>query len=208
MAFIEDPIFPGCPKFGYTSTILYSVDIVETASGEEFRNINWAEHRRSVQVTVGPSAGQDDEDVENLMEFYHLAHGTAHGFRVLDAADWKSCKTFGTPAMVDQPLVLISGNEHQLTKRYGDGATASYKSIYKPFGTILIARNGVSEAASIDMTTGIVTIAPGGTLTWGGQYHIPCRFDSDFPVEILAKSASRSFKAATFTLKELRYEAD
>lgn len=212
MQFLESPIFPGCPKFGYTTSILYSVDIVETAGGEEFRSLNWSEHRRTVQVTVGPLAGNDDEDVENVVEFYHVVGGTAGGFRVLDATDFKSCRSFGTPIMTDMPLVLISGSDYQLTKRYTQGSQFRDKSIYKPYGTILVASNGVllteGGGYTIDMTSGVVTTAAGGTLTWGGQYHIPCRFDSELPIELTARSNNRTFKTVTFSLKELRYEDD
>jgi hypothetical protein len=42
--------------------------------------------------------------------------------------------------------------------------------------------------------------APAGALTWGGQFDVPVRFDSEFPVEIL----NLRIQSATFTLRELQ----
>jgi hypothetical protein len=75
-------------------------------------------------------------------------------------------------------------------------------------GTVLLADEGVlkTEGAdyTIDYSTGRVAILfpPEGTLTWGGEFDVPVRFDSEFPVELMDKR----IQSASFLLRELRRE--
>ena len=206
--FLETPRFPACPKYGVVSEPEYSVTIVRTASGQERRNVNWSRPLTRITITVGPGPRADDE-VQELLEFWHAVGGSAVGFRYQDVADYKSCRVSETPARDDQPLVLIAGSPtaYQLTKRYTFGARYQDRPIYKPVqGTILIADNGTLKTETthytVDYTTGVVTLlfTPTGTLTWGGEFDIPCRFDSSFPVEQL----SHQIQAVSFALQELR----
>lgn len=204
--FLEDPPFPACPKFGAASEPDYSVTIVPTAGGWEYRNLNDSAPLTRVTLTVGPGPGLDEE-VQELLEYWHAVGGPYMGFRYLDRADYKSCRVRGTPTATDQPLVLVSGSTYQLTKRYQAGAQYRDRRIRKPIASsILIADGGALKTAGVDYeldpTTGLVTLdfTPSGALTWGGQFHIPVRFDSTFPVEQL----SYRVQSVSFTLKEFR----
>jgi uncharacterized protein (TIGR02217 family) len=209
MDFLETPRFPGCPRYGYISEPMYSVTIIERASGVERRNRNWSYPLTRLTITVGPSEGGDPA-IQELLRFYHAVGGQAIGFRVKDHADFKSCEVGETPAATDCPLLLVAGDspdEYQLVKRYTYGALSQDRPIYKPVsGTIRIADGGALKAETthytVDYTTGRVSLlfAPTGTLTWGGEFDLPARFDGTFPVEII----SHRQQTVSFSLRELR----
>lgn len=205
--FLESPVFPQCPSFGYTSIPLYSVTPIERASGVENRNRNWQYPLHRFSCTVGPRA---EADIAELLEFWHAVGGMAYGFRFNDGVDNKSCRIHQTITALDGPLILdttVSPDAYQLVKRYTFGARTQDRPIYKPIeGTVLIADNGTLKTEgvhyTIDYSTGLVELAfsPVGTLTWGGEFDVPVRFDSDFPVELLDKR----IQSVSFELKELR----
>lgn len=206
--FLETPRFPACPKYGVTSEPDYSVTVIRRASGHERRNRDWSRPLTRITITVGPGPRADDE-VQELLEFWHAVGGSVMGFRYKDEADYKSCRVSGTPARTDQPLVAALGSPsgYQLTKRYTFGAQTQDREIYKPVaGTILIADGGTLKTETthytIDYTTGIVSLlfTPSGALTWGGEFDIPVRFDSSFPVE----QVSFQIQSVSFSLQELR----
>lgn len=205
--FLESPVFPQCPSFGYSSRPLYSVAAIERASGVEDRNRNWQYPLHRFSCTVGPRA---EEDIAELLEFWHAVGGSAYGFRFNDGVDNKSCRINETISRLDCPLILdtsASPDAYQLVKRYTFGSRTQDRPIYKPIqGTILIADNGTLKTETthytIDYTTGLVTLlfTPVGTLTWGGEFDVPVRFDSEFPVELIDKR----IQSVSFELKELR----
>ena len=163
MSFLETPRFPGCAKYGVTSEPDYSVTIIRRASGQERRNRNWSRPLTRITITVGPSTRMDDE-IQELLEFWHAVGGSAMGFRYKDVADYKSCRVSDTATATDQPLVLTASSPitYQMTKRYTFGAQTQDREIYKPVsGTILIADDGVTKTENsdytIDYTTGLVT---------------------------------------------------
>ena len=197
---LESPRFPGCPSFGYTSEAEYRVVITRRASGVEKRNRSWLRPLVKLTVTVGPRM---EAEIQELLEFWHACGGQARAFRMKDWADFKSCQVQLTPSANDQPLVEIPDNPgvFQLTKRYQFGidengdAVYQDRDIYKPVaGTIVL-----SGAGTVDYTDGTVAGASEGT-TWGGEFDVPCRFDSGFPVEI----ANQRIESVTFALTEVR----
>jgi uncharacterized protein (TIGR02217 family) len=206
--FLESPRFPGCPKFGATSDPSYSVTPIRRAGGWERRNLNWEQALRAVQITVGPGPRADDE-IQELLELYHAVGSSAIGFRYRDLADWKSCRVSEAPAKDDQPLIVVAGSPtlYQLTKRYTFGSLSRDRRIQKPVqGTILIADGGTLKTETthytIDYSTGLVDLnfTPAGTLTWGGEFDIPARFEGGFPVEELLTGV----QSVTFMLQEIR----
>jgi uncharacterized protein (TIGR02217 family) len=209
--FLETPSFPGCPRYGYQSDPMYSTTIIQRASGVERRNQNWAYPLTRLTVTVGPSEGGDPA-IQELLRFYHAVRGPLIGFRVKDYADFKSCDVGDTPTRTDQPLVqnTDSPTEYLMFKRYSYGALNQDRLIYKPVsGTILIADNGVLKTETtdytIDYSTGRVTpnFTPTGSLTWGGEFDLPMRFEGSFPIEII----SHRVQVVSFALQEIRLSA-
>lgn len=205
--FLESPRFPGCPSFGFTSEPIYAVSVVERASGVERRNRQWSRPLHRYTATLGPRV---EAEVQEALEFYHAVGGRAYGFRFKDPADHLSCRVGVTPTAIDQPLYLLDGyspESYQLVKEYVAGARTQQREVYKPVqGTLLIADNGTVKTEgvhyTVDYTRGLVDISftPVGTLTWGGEFDVPVRFDSEFPIEV----QNVRIQSASFVLKELR----
>jgi uncharacterized protein (TIGR02217 family) len=205
--FLETPRFPSCLSFGFISEPIYSVTVIERASGIESRNRNWSRPLHRYTATLGPRV---EADVAEALEFYHAVGARAYGFRFHDYVDYKSCRIDQDVSSTDQPLVLdasVSPEAYQLTKDYTFGSLTQSREIQKPVeGTILIADGGVLKTETsdytIDYSTGLVTLnfSPSTTLTWGGEFDVPVRFDSEFPVEIM----SRRIQSASFVLREIR----
>jgi uncharacterized protein (TIGR02217 family) len=196
--------FPSCPSFGFTSEPMYSVTAIETAGGHEVRNRNHSRPRHRYTASVS----RVEAEVAELLEFWHALGGSAYGFRFKDYADYKSCRINETISATDQPLVQVpdSPEFYQLTKRYTAGPRSQDREIYKPVqGTILIADGGVQLTEgvnySIDYTRGTVDFltATSGALTWGGEFEVPVRFDSPFPIELI----NLRVQSVPFNLKEL-----
>ena len=159
-----------------------------------------------------------EDEISELLEFWHVVGGQAYSFRFLDRDDYKSCRIESDVSRLDQPLVSLGGNDYQLTKRY---TFPSYepdtsleftqdREITKPIeGTILVANgSGTNQTDfTVDSTTGVLTKGGGfsGTpTTWGGHFHVPVRFESEFPIEIVNKR----IQSVSFTMVEVRDEDD
>ena len=206
-SFLETPRFPGCPSFGYVVNPRYSTTVTTLASGREFRNRNWARPLIEVEVTVGP---RRQEEIEELLEFWHAVGGQELGFRFKDESDYKSCRLGDDPSADDQPFLLIVGSPggYQLVKQYTFGSRTQLRYISKPVqGTISVANDsGVVQAPatwSIDYATGLLETRVGfvGTpASWGGEFDVPMRFNSEFPIQLM----DHEIQSVTFTLLELR----
>jgi len=210
-------LFPACPSFGITSEPRYSVSVITRASGIEKRNRNWDRVLHRYTVTVGPRA---EQDISELLEFWHVVGAQAYSFRFLDRVDEKSCRIESTVTALDQPLVSLGGNDYQLTKRYTfptyePDTSVEYtqdREITKPIEDTIIVANGSGTVQStsnysVDSVTGVLTKGGGfsGTpTTWGGHFHTICRFESELPIEIVNKR----IQSASFTLVEVRDEDD
>lgn len=208
MEFLESPRFPGCPSFGFTSTPMFATDVTRVASGRETRNRNWSRPLHRFDVEVGPRL---QEDIEAVSEFFYAVGGQECGFRFKDYADFKSCALSAAPSHTDQPLLLIAADTsdpvYQLTKRYTAGSRSQDRDILKPVeDTILIGRDGsmMTSGYTLDPTTGTVIFdddQTGHTLTWGGEFDVPVRFESDQLPRILS---NKHIQNASFGLIELR----
>ena len=205
--FLETPRFPGCPSFGYTVNPKYSTTISTLTSGREFRNRNWARPLIEIEVTVGPRL---QEEIEELLDFWHAVGGQEIGFRFKDESDYKSCRLGSTTTPPDQPFVSVTGSPsgYQLVKNYTAGIRTQTRYISKPVqGTIRVSNTlGAEQASSrwtIDYTTGLLT--PNGSFVgtpgaWGGEFDVPVRFNSEFPIQLI----DHEIQSVQFTLLELR----
>lgn len=206
MSFVETR-FPRPPRLGYTSAPTYDVTVTALAGGAERRNRNWS---RPLHEFTFETAGLDVE-VAPLVEFFHAMGGRAYGFRFKDWNDYQSCAPGGTPAPTDQPATELTSTTFQLVKRYQAGAQVQDRDIVKPVaGTVRVAVDDVEVLTgwTLNTATGVVTFdsAPGGTVTWGGEFDVPVRFDADsLPVELSFRDDSGSYvQDLRFTLRELR----
>ena len=206
----EYPIFPACPSYGFSSQPDYLVKITSRESGRERRDRKWAEPRHRYEGT--PLGPRPDEDIQQILEFWHAMGGNHSQFMFLDYADYKSCRVGREPAQDDQGFVAIDATHFQLAKQYAFGGKTTTRTIRHPIGSTLLVQNnlGVLQDASkwtIDENTGILT--KGGSFTgtpggWGGEFYVPVRFDGPFRTEIVDKK----IHSLSVSMIELRPEDD
>lgn len=201
-------IFPGCPSFGFTSGPRYKVKIIEREGGHERRTRKWS--RPLHRYTAVPMGNRIDEEIQEVLYFWHAVGGCTTGFRLKDHADYKSCKTHETPTPLDQPFIVIeeSPGGYQLTKTYNVGSLEQVREIFKPKGdTIRVANElGVEQPESswtLDEGTGLLT--PGETFegtpaTWGGEFYVYVRFDSELDVTV----SEQGIQHCDFAMTEIR----
>jgi len=183
-AFLDTVIFPTYISEGSLGGPDWPATILPLASGREERNTTWSEPLRDYDVSWGV---RNRDELFEILNLYHVCRGRIHGFRFRDTLDHLSCLPLASPSHTDQPLGTGDGATvaYQLTKTYAlTGAPSMLRDIQKPYGTILIGIDGMSTPAgwTLDASTGIITfdVAPaiGEVLTWGGQFHVPVRFDT------------------------------
>lgn len=182
-AFLDDVIFPVTISRGSMGGPEWLVDIVEHVSGQEDRNAIWSSPLRTYDARW---AVRNQAELYQILELYLVSMGPLKGFRMRDWSDFKSCAPHLSPTGKDQVLGVGDGSkiEFDLWKTYSVGPHEFKRRIHKPYGHFQIAIDGVHQKSgvSVDMATGVVTfdVAPslGAELTWGGQFHVPVRFDS------------------------------
>lgn len=201
MAFLETPRFPDNISYGSSGGPAYKTEIVTVTSGYEYNNIGWEEARHRYDASMGV---RSESELSALIKFFHITRGRGHKFRYKDWLDYKSCDLDSIPFFTD--MVFGTGNgfttSFQLIKVYDMGSMVgvvyNQRDIKKPVkNTITIGVNGILQLEDtytgdvsnndnnywIDYTTGIVTFnsppISGHILTWGGEFDVPCRFDTD-----------------------------
>lgn len=183
MAFIETR-FIDVPLIGASGGPFYDTTVITYGSGKESRqaNFEYPLHRYNLAKIL------DTEDMfDEIIEVFHACKGRFHGFRIKDYSDWKSCATNLTPSNTDQNIGTGDGSTvaFQLKKTYTKGSQSTERLIKKPVtGTVVVAVAGSPVTpASIDYTTGIVTLSVAPTLgqavTAGFEFDVPVRFDID-----------------------------
>ena len=168
MPFLEERL-PECIRYGSSWQDDYTVKIVQTADGSEYRALvhPFPVRRFTVSYTRDTSAMWNE-----ISSFYHRCYGKFAGFRVRSPDDYSTNGETRTPTAWDQELEFVSPGIYQLRKEYGVGASGipvignPWRTIFKPVaGTSKIGiRNTLSgdiEAVgvTIDTTTGRVLFA-------------------------------------------------
>lgn len=202
------PVFPRCPGYGFTSQPGYLVNLVRREGGFERSDRRWA--RPQIVFSAVPLGPRDEEEIQDILNFWHAMGGRAETFVIKDWTDYKSCPTWGTPTALDQPLVPVAleggGTGYQLVKRYTVGALSQDREITKPVGATIVVANGSGtpdDSFRVDENTGLLKAGEGfdGTpTTWGGEFLVPVRFDSELNPQIVDKR----IEAVEFTLREKR----
>lgn len=191
MSFLETPRFPTNISFGSRGGPGYATDVLILSSGQEARDIGWesARHRYDVGYGIRKAA-----QLESLIAFFHAVQGRGHGFRYKDPLDFNTSVNgiAGPVAATDVQIGVGDGTtaSFQLVKIYTTGALSRTRPITKPVsGTLRAAVDGVVKTEgvhfNVDYTTGILTFTGGNipltdeVITWGGEFDVPCRFDTD-----------------------------
>ncbi len=177
--FLEAPRFPEgvSNAAGWQGGAGYQTDIVIVDSGREQRNSVWDYPRHEYDCA---HAARYVEQYKPLQNFFHVAGGMANGFRV---KDWLDFTVTGTEGVFD----MIDATHFQLVKAYFSGAQSRERAIQKPTLGSVIVTGGTF--GSIDLSTGIVTMASGTPTSWVGEFDVPCRFDTDRMVGRAIKGA-------------------
>lgn len=206
--FLDDQIFPIHVSAGTAGGPDWPAEIVTLASGHEERNTRISLPLRTYDARYGV---RTPDELYEVLELYYVAMGRLKGFRLKDWSDYRSRGPHQKPTYLDQDLASGDGQTRsfQLIKRYARGAHEFFRPITKPVaGTVLIGVDGVATASgwSLNAATGIVTfaVAPadGAILSWGGEFHVPVRFDCRLD-QISHRSASIG-DIPSILLKELR----
>lgn len=162
--FLEELLFTTV-KYGSSWHDAYSVNVVETSGGSEYRSLIHPYPKRKFKLDFEV---ETDDMWANILDLYHRAHGQYAGFRVWCIDEDSSNGALGAPTAFDQPMVLVSAGVYQLVKQYGTGATAGtsgypYRQIKKPVSGTTLAGIGATAIRSadwsVDTTTGRVTFA-------------------------------------------------
>ena len=186
MAFLETPRFPTDISYGSRGGPGYNTEVIRVDSGHEKRLARWTYPLHEFDVVYGI---KDEDEIYDLMEFFHAVSGRLHGFRFKDYADYKSTDDMSN-AVSDTDQTLGTGDAStttfQLIKTYTAGSLSKVRNITKPVsGTVVVSLDDVGQGSgwSVDTTTGIVTFtsAPGAgvVVKAGFEFDIPMRFDTD-----------------------------
>lgn len=177
----DDVLFP--IEIGAEASVSpgFSTSIVTSASGYEWRNVNWRQAR--LRFDAGPGVRGDDE-LETLIAFFRARRGPAIGFRFRDPYDNSSSAMTAEPSALDQTIGHGDGvtTRFELTKAYGSGER---RRITRPRpGTIRIAVDGVEQLTGWASGSGgaiLFNEAPmiGAEVTAGFRFDVPVRFESD-----------------------------
>jgi len=171
-SFIEHPRFPDDISYGSQGGATFETNVVVYGSGYEQRNPRWPVARHKYDVAHGL---ESQEQLNTLVQFFHIAQGRAYGFRFKDWADYQasSASNVSGTGQCNSTAVGDGTPHYALYKKYGplsgSGGSTPYalRRITKPVsGTITAYRNGSAlsvqttpgQVSAFDTTTGMLTM--------------------------------------------------
>lgn len=128
----------------------WNTDVIRTGGGFEYRTQSWSHPLYAGDVAFGIRA---PEDIDQLIQFFHMARGRVYGFRFKDWSDYR---------VESEDITTNGGPQYELAKRYGDGTNDYIRPITKPVpGTVTMTRSGSQFSAfSVDYSEGRITLDP------------------------------------------------
>lgn len=170
---------PECIELGAVGGPGFKTTIIETFSGDEYRNIDWSKTRGRWQVGFQRSHAEN----ELVIAFFYARRGRAFGFRFRDWSDYK----------VDSTIGMTDGftREYQAIKVYESGGHQYQRPLTRLVAGAQVYVGGDPVAADIDMDTGIITLPawpePDSNdpphvpepIRIVGEFDVPVRFDTD-----------------------------
>ncbi len=177
---VDEVYFPLELGMGASGGPEFSTSIVETQSGHEYRNVNWASARRKYDASIGV---RSEPDVARLLAFFEARRGRAYGFLYRDPLDRTSAQFGDAVSALDQQIGVGDGatTRFALIKHYGD----RIRRITRPVaGTVRVSVNGaalntgwsVSAGGFVDFAAAPVT---GAVVKAGYEFDVAVRFDED-----------------------------
>ena len=182
----------------------FSTTVITSASGHEFRNVNWNQAR--LRFDAGPGV-RGDAELQTLLAFFRARRGSATAFRFQDPFDHSSKGMTDEPLAFDQELGKGDGTttEFPLVKVYGTGER---RRITLPVrGSVRVSVDGLEQAVGWELSKeGKVQFeaapAPGSVVRAGFRFDVPVRFATD-QLEI-NRASFRAGEAPTVPLIEVR----
>jgi len=185
--FFDDILLPADVAYATSAAAEHRTEIIETASGFEYRNSPWQAPRRHYRFAGGP---QKLTILLALKHFFEDRRGRLYGFLLDDWSDNQSADYGADVAATDQSLWPLddSGQRFALQKTYAANGRIWRRRIVKPLAdSLLLARDQQNLMADtdyhLDMKTGEIALdqalQAGETLTAGFRFYVPVRFDSD-----------------------------
>lgn len=171
-SFIEQPRFPDDISYGASAGgPAFATKVVVYGSGREQRNPNWPVARHKYDAAHGM---ESQEQLNQLVKWFHITQGRAYGFRFKDWADYEasSATNVSGTGQCNSGAVGDGTPHYFLYKKYGPlsggGASGPYglRRITKPVsGTVIGYRNGSAlsiqttpgQLSATDTTTGALT---------------------------------------------------
>ncbi|NUR45287.1 MAG: DUF2460 domain-containing protein [Sphingomonas sp.] len=159
----------------------FSTNIVTSANGREFRNVNWQQAR--LRFDAGPGV-RGELELQTLLAFFRARRGPAVGFRFRDPYDNSSKDMTAVPTPLDQQIGVGDGarTNFPLLKRYGAGEE---RRITRPVpGSVRVAIDGNEMATGWTVEEGgVVEFADAppasAAITAGFVFDVPVRFAED-----------------------------
>lgn len=134
-------------SLGARSLSRRKVDIVRSGSGYEFVDEKWKNSLRTYDVSLGI---RDLQDVKNILAFWEARGGRARAFRFKDWADYEA----------NSETLYVDGSPTvQLTRTYSSSNQSYVRDIKKPVQYSFERNDSSYSPASVDDTTGIVTLS-------------------------------------------------
>jgi len=152
----------------------FSTDIITSASGHEFRNINWLQAR--ARYNLAPAI-TSEEQLSEIITFFRLCRGRALGFRFKDFSDYKVTKqVIGTGDGINKSF--------QIAKKYQSSDFEFLRPISKPvIGTARAWIDTKEVAFNCDYSTGVVSfevpVEVDAEVIVDCEFDIAVRFDTD-----------------------------
>ena len=181
----------------------FNTTIFEAASGFEQRNINWSLPKSEWDVGYGlltkfNETGNNNVDVDDLVQFFYARQGRAHTFRFRDWSDYDigdqddPTNTFQEIGQGDDVET-----DFQVFKNYVSGGITFARTIFllESTATLLVYLDGslltLTTHYTVDLNTGLISLVtppastggsgPGGVelLQIVARFHCHVRFDTD-----------------------------
>lgn len=175
MTFFSESRFPTDVSYGVSGGPMFHTEVVETSSGEEYRNMRTPYSKNKYNVASGI---KNAEQLHEVMRFFRAMKGKAVGFRFKDWFDYQ---------LKNQFIAHSDGKikKYQLIKSYEIETLCEVRKISKPVkDTVMVFIDGIIyHRVKVDYTTGEIILykAPkkGGLITVDCEFDVPVRFDTD-----------------------------
>ncbi len=173
--------FPTDISYGMSGGPIFNTEIVENATGQEYRNIrsHYPRHRYNLA-----SAIRTDHQLEELINFFKIMKGKAIAFRFKDWLDYRA---------INQEIARCDSvsSKFQLIKQYSIGNASEIRKISKPVKNtvIIFINNQIVKEFEVDYSKGTVELnfipKDGDVITANFEFDVPVRFDNDYlPITI------------------------